>query len=314
VFFLRLVFLGTADYAVPSLKTIVQEGYKVLTVITQPDRPKGRGQKVKFSPIKKAALKLNLPIFQPENIKTSESVDYLKELKADLYVVVAYGQILSKEILDLPPMGCVNVHGSLLPKYRGAAPIHWAIINGEVETGVTTMYMVPDLDSGDIIEQSRLKIEPDYSVGILHDLLADLGAKTLLSTLRALAKGSVNPTPQDDSKATYAPQLKKKDEIIQWGKTSEQVVNHIRGMNPWPGAYTTYHGKILKVLEAKTENSTQSLAPGTILQVDKNGIIVQCGQGAIRLTLLKPQGKKEMAADAFSNGQSFIKPGFILGV
>lgn len=313
MFLLRIVFMGTAEFAVPSLKMLVQAGHEIISVVTQPDRPKGRGQQVRFSPVKEAALALDLPVFQPLDIKEQESIDYLQSLEGELFVVVAYGQILSRKVLDIPEKGCINVHASLLPKYRGAAPIHWAIINGESETGVTIMFMEEALDSGDIIEQRKVKIEPHYNVGILHDILADLGAKALTSSLAELANNKVKPIPQDSSLATYAPQLKKEDEIIRWEKTSREVINHIRGMNPWPGTYTIYNGQTLKIIDAETVNSGRVSRPGTILKIDKKGIYVQCGEGSLLLKLLKPQGKREMTADAFCRGHKDIKPGLVLG-
>jgi len=214
-------------------------------------------------------------------------------------------------VLDLPKKGCINVHASLLPKYRGAAPIHWAIINGESETGVTIMYMEEALDSGDIIEQREVKIEPHYNVGILHDILADLGAKALISSLADLASNRIKPILQDDSLATYAPQLKKEDEIICWEKTNQEVVNHIRGMNPWPGTYTICNGQILKIIDAEIVNASQVSRPGTITKIDKKGIYVQCGEGSVLLKLVKPQGKREMTADAFCRGHNDVKPGLV---
>lgn len=305
--------MGTAEFAVPSLKALVKDGQEIITVVTQPDRPRGRGQRIGFSPVKETALALNLPVFQPNNIKTKDSVEYLESLQADLFVVVAYGQLLSQELLKLPEKGCINVHASLLPKYRGAAPIHWAIINGETETGVTIMYMEQTLDSGPIIEQRAVKIESHHNVGMLHDILADLGAQALVDSIKSFENNKVKAVPQDDSKATYAPQLKKEDELIRWEKDATEIVNHVRGMNPWPGTYTTYNNKILKVLAVEAVISNSNLKPGTILKTDKKGILVQCGQGAVLLKTLKPQGKKEMAADAFCRGHKDVKPGLVFG-
>ena len=313
MFLVRIVFMGTAEFAVPSLQALHKAGHEIICVVTQPDRPKGRGQKMGFSPVKEAACALNLPVFQPERIKAPDAVEYLKSLKADLFVVVAYGQILSRELLDLPPKGCINVHASLLPKYRGAAPIHWAIINGEKETGVTIMFMDEALDSGDIIEQRKVAIEPDYNVGILHDILAELGAQALADSLQKLDNKQLQVVPQDSSQATYAPQLKKEHELIKWEKTAPEVFNHIRGMNPWPGTYTIYDSKILKVLKAKMANFDKAFEPGTVLAVAPEGIYVQCGEGSVLLKELKPEGKKAMTAVAFCRGHGEIKPGFIFG-
>ncbi|WP_227766950.1 methionyl-tRNA formyltransferase [Zhaonella formicivorans] len=310
---MRTVFMGTADFAVPSLKKIVNAGHQVDAVITQPDRPKGRGQKVQPSPVKAAALDLGLVVFQPESIKDPEAQFFLQKLAPELIVVVAYGQILPASILDLPPFGCINLHASLLPAYRGAAPIHWAIINGEEETGVSTMYMARSMDSGDVILQKRVPIEPQDTAGTLHDKLAEKGAELLIQTLELLARGSAPRFAQDESKATYAPQLTREHEEIDWSKSNRELANLIRGMNPWPGAYTTYKGKVLKILEAESLEKPEYARAGAILSLDKNrGFVVQCGRGALLITKVKPQGKQAMEAAAFCRGYN-VEPGIVLG-
>lgn len=304
--------MGTADFAVPSLRALAAE-HEIVTVVTQPDRPKGRGQKVQFTPVKEAALELGLKVWQPLRIKEPQAVEHLKNLAPQAIVVVAYGQILSQDILEIPPLGCINVHASLLPAYRGAAPINWVLINGEKETGVTTMYMAPELDSGDIILQSKLSISPLETAGTLHDKLAQEGAQLIVETIKLLEEGKAPRQPQQEELATYAPLLTKEHEKIDWSHSSYQVANLIRGMNPWPGAYTTYQGKILKIMEATPLEEGENLAPGTVLKVDqKKGFQVQCGSGSVLVTAVKPQGRKAMAGADFIRGYKFNK-GMVLG-
>ncbi|MFZ5899581.1 MAG: methionyl-tRNA formyltransferase [Bacillota bacterium] len=301
---MRVVFMGTPEFAVVSLRTLVEAGVEVVSVVTQPDRPKGRGKKLCPPPVKEYAVAKGLPVLQPQSIKDSAFKELLAELSPHVIAVVAYGKILPKEILDIPPLGCINVHASLLPKYRGAAPIHWAIINGETETGVTTIFMDQGMDTGDMILQARIKIEPDDTAGSVHDRLAVLGGQLLLKTLRHLAEGTAFRIPQDHSRATYAPLLTKEDEIIDWRKTAQQIVNHIRGMNPWPGAQTTYRGQVLKLWRAEVaDGEGRASEPGTILAADVfQGIIVQAGEGRVRLCGLQPAGRKPMDAGAFLRG------------
>lgn len=309
---MRVIFIGTADFAVPSLKTIAAE-HEIVTVVTQPDRPRGRGQKIQFTPVKEAALELGLEVYQPQRIRDPEAVQHLQNLSPQVIVLVAYGQILPESILEIPPLGCINVHASLLPAYRGAAPINWAIINGEQETGVTTMYMTPQLDSGDIILQSKIRIEPQDTAGTLHDKLAQEGALLIKKTLELLEQGKAPRLPQQEERATYAPPLTKEHERIDWSKSSQQVANLVRGMNPWPGAYTIYQGKILKILETVPLEHDQGLAPGTVLSIDKyEGFTVQCGTGSVLVTAVKPQGRKAMTGADFIRGYG-LKPGMVLG-
>ena len=243
----RVVYMGTPDFAVPCLDRLVKENYEILAVITQPDRPKGRGQKVAVSPVKEYALSRGLPVLQPEKIKEADFIDQLAALRPDIIVVVAFGQILPKALLDLPPLGCINVHASLLPKYRGAAPIHWAVINGEKITGVTTMVMDVGLDTGDMILAAQSPILPDDTTGSLHDRLKLLAADTLADTLQLACRGSILRTRQDNAAATYAPLITRQIERIDWHKPAWSIHNLVRGLNPWPGAYCLYQGKILKI-------------------------------------------------------------------
>jgi methionyl-tRNA formyltransferase len=239
---MKLVFMGTPDFAVPSLQALQEAGHQIAGVFTQPDRPAGRGKKMMPSPVKVLAEKLNLPVFQPLKIKTPEAIDSIRKLEPECIVVVAYGQILSPEILNLPPYGCINVHASLLPSYRGAAPIHWAVLNGEQKTGVTTMLMDEGLDTGDMLLAAEYPISSTATTGEVHDALARLGAEVLLKTLRGLQDGTLKPVPQPQE-FTYAPPLKREHERIDWSHSALAIHNQIRGLNPWPGAYTTFRGR-----------------------------------------------------------------------
>ncbi|MDS1029859.1 methionyl-tRNA formyltransferase [Bacillota bacterium LX-D] len=299
---MRVVFMGTSSFAVPCLKALVHTEYEIITVVTQPDRPKGRGNQVYPSPVKELCLELGLPVFQPDKVKNPENVAYLKKLAPELIVVVAYGQILSSEILSLPTLGSINVHGSLLPAYRGSAPIHWAIINGEKETGVSTMYMTPGLDSGDVILQQKVPIGATTTVGQLHDNLAEEGAQLLLKTLDLIAQGKAPRIPQDETKVSFAPPLTRENEKINWTQSNQQILNLIRGMNPWPGAYTTLENKILKIWAGECVPDEKKVQPGTIIAANKNGILVKCGEGGLKITEIQPQGKKKMSAAAFICG------------
>lgn len=298
--------MGTPDFAVNSLTELVDNGYEVVGVVTQPDRPKGRGKKLTPPPVKQKALELGLPVYQPEKIKTEEFINVLEGLKPDVIIVVAFGQILSKKILDLPSLGCINVHASLLPKYRGAAPIHWCIINGETKTGVTTMYMAEGLDTGDMLLKEEVEITPNMNTGELHDKLAEIGGKVLVNTLEKLAKNEIVPEAQDDEFSTYASLLKKEHEIISWDKTSQEIHNLIRGLNPWPGAYTLYNGERLKIYESdlslECKINEDSAPNGTILQISEEGFWVKTSDKPLLITKVRPAGKKTMLAKDFING------------
>ena len=298
---LKIVFMGTPDFAVPCLKTL-NENYEVIAVITQPDRPKGRGQKLTPSPIKEYALEHNLTVLQPEKIKTSETEEQLKKLAPDLIVVVAFGQILSKAILDIPQLGCINVHASLLPKYRGAAPIHWSIINGETKTGITTMYMDVGLDTGDMILKEEVSISAKMNTGELHDTLMNIGAKTLLQTIKQIAEGSVVRNKQNDAKASYAPLLTKELERINWLLPAQEIYNLVRGLNPWPVAFSIFKGKKLKIWQTKVVDIVATGEIGTVLSITETGFTVQTGKGILEILELQPESKRKMTAKDFVCG------------
>ena len=298
---LKIVFMGTPDFAVPCLKTL-NENYEVIAVITQPDRPKGRGQKLTPSPIKEYALEHNLTVLQPEKIKTSETEEQLKKLAPDLIVVVAFGQILSKAILDIPQLGCINVHASLLPKYRGAAPIHWSIINGETKTGITTMYMDVGLDTGDMILKEEVSISAKMNTGELHDTLMNIGAKTLLQTIKQIAEGSVVRNKQNDAKASYAPLLTKELERINWLLPAQEIYNLVRGLNPWPVAFSIFKGKKIKIWQTKVIDNVTIGEIGTVLSLTETGFTVQTGKGILEILELQPESKRKMTAKDFVCG------------
>ncbi|MDQ2087151.1 methionyl-tRNA formyltransferase [Herbivorax sp. ANBcel31] len=308
---MRVVFMGTPDFALPSLDMLVQEGYDIAAVVTQPDKPAKRGKKVTMPPVKDYAISKGIRVLQPEKIKTSEFLETLEEIKPDILITVAYGKILSKEILDLPPHGCINVHGSLLPKYRGAAPVHWSIINGEKTTGITTMYTNEGMDTGDMLLKSEISISENMIVGELHDELSVLGAQVLKETLQKL--NELERIPQDKSEATYAPIIKKEIGEINWSKSSNEVHNLIRGTNPWPGAFTYYTGSKMKVW--KTEVVSEELhncKPGTILKVNKEGILVCCGKGKINIKEVQFASCRRMCVGDYICGNK-IDEGEILG-
>lgn len=312
---MRVVFMGTPDFAVPCLNMLVQEHYQVATAVTQPDRPKGRGHRLSPSAVKQAAVKFGLPVLQPESVKDKDFFAALQQLRPDVIVAVAFGQILPPAILTLPPLGCINVHASLLPRYRGAAPIHWAVMNGETETGVTTMFMAPGMDTGDIILQHATPIGPAETTGDLHDRLAVLGAQALRETLFLLAQGRAPRRPQDANLATYAPLLRREHEHLDWHRAARQLYNQIRGLNPWPGAYTNYNGQVLKCWCARlmpAKAAVQENTPGLVTAVDDNGISVCTGDGILQLTSVQPANKGRMSAAAFLRGHA-LRVGDILG-
>jgi methionyl-tRNA formyltransferase len=298
----RVLFMGTSPFAVPSLKILLKKGENIVGVFTQPERPQGRGLKIKISPIKGLALENHLPLFQPGKINQDESVNIIKTLFPDLIVVAAFGQIISQRILDIPRFGCINVHASLLPKYRGAAPINWVIIHGEKETGVTTMLMDKGLDTGNILLQRKLEIFPEENAGELHDRLSFLGAEVLLETIERLKQGVLTSGKQEESKASYAPPLKKEDGVIDWEKPAEKIYNHIRGMNPWPGAFTSFEGKILKVFQAKHVIRGSPPVPGKVVKTSDEGILVGAGEGHVLLTEIQLENHKRMSATLFLRG------------
>ena len=296
--------MGTSSFAVPSLKSLLASREKLVGVFTQPDRAQGRGLRVKVSPIKALALQHNLPIFQPEKINQDEYVEAIKNLSTDLIVVAAYGQIIPQRILDLPKFGPINVHASILPKYRGSSPINWAIIRGEQETGVTTMMIEKKLDTGAILLQKKTAIHPEESAGELHDRLAQLGSDLLLETITRMKQGKITPRPQEESEASYIPLLKKEDGLIDWKKSSQIIHNQIRGMNPWPGAYTYLQGKMLKVFKARpVGKETSHEKPGMVLNTSDEGILVSAGENAILLVEVQLENHKRMTAGQFLRGR-----------
>lgn len=297
--------MGTPDFAVPSLEMLIKEGYEIKAVVTQPDKPKGRGNKLCAPPVKELALKHGINVLQPNKIKTDEFVEQIRALKPDLLVTVAYGKILSKELLEVPALGCINVHGSLLPAYRGAAPINWAVINGEKKTGITTMFTDVGLDTGDMLLKREIEIEPDTTVGELHDTLAILGAEVLKDTLIELKNGTLKRLPQDDTLSSYAPIMTKELGLIDWHKSAQEIHNLVRGTDPWPGAYTFLNGERLRVWRTNLVdvNSTPSTdEAGRILEVGNNGILVKCGKGCILIKELQMDSCKRMSVDSYIRG------------
>lgn len=292
---LKTVFMGTPDFAVPCLE-VLQEKTEVLAVITQPDRPKGRGHNLQASPVKQKALEYGLPVLQPEKIKTDEFTEQLEAMAPDLIVVVAFGQILSKRILDIPRLGCVNVHASLLPRYRGAAPIHWSIINGEAETGVTTMLMDVGLDTGDMLLKDRIAIGPEMTTAELHDELMVMGGRLLSQTVDGLAAGTIVPEKQDDSLSNYASMLNKENCRIDWQKTAQEIHNQIRGLNSWPVAWSQLGEKNFKFYMTKVLKDEAQGKPGEVISVGKQSFVMSTGYGQLEILEMQPPNKKRMSA------------------
>ena len=299
---MRIVFMGTPDIAATCLKKILDDGFQVVGVYTQPDRPKNRGMKLAFSPVKEVALAHDLPVYQPENFREEETVEQLRALEPDVVAVVAYGRILPQRVLDIPGKGCINIHASLLPSYRGSAPYQWAVLDGLEETGVTAMYLCREMDAGDMIDVARTPIGPEETAGELLDRLAVLGADLLSDTLTKIGNGTVAATPQDHSNATYAPMLNKSMCPIDWSKTAQQVHNHVRGMNPWPVATTQLQGKLFKIHATAVVDEKTAAAPGTILGLTKTGLKVACGEGVVEIRQLQAEGGKRMAAPDYFRG------------
>ena len=298
---MRVVFMGTPDFAVPTLQAMIDH-YDVIAVVTQPDKPKGRGKSVAFSPVKEKALEYKIPVYQPVKAREPEFVEKLKKLDPDVIVVVAFGQILSKEILEIPKYGCINGHASLLPMYRGSGPIQWVVINGEKETGITTMRMDEGVDTGDMIEKVVVPIDSKETGGSLFDKLKEVSAQLMVSTVKKIENGTAVYTPQGDGKTCYAPMLTKKMGDIEFSKPAQQIECLIRGLNPWPSAYTKLHGKSLKVWDADVVKGRPDVEPGTILEVTKETIIVQTGEDALALREIQLAGKKRMNTSAFLLG------------
>lgn len=298
---MRVVFMGTPDFSVPALENIAKH-HDVVAVVTQQDRPKGRGHKMQFTPVKEAAVELGIDVYQPVKVKDTEFVQVLKQINPDVIVVIAFGQILSKEILDIPKYGCINVHASLLPKYRGAAPIQWAVIDGEEVTGVDTMYMEEGLDTGDIIDTKIIKLDKKETGGSLFDKLAMAGGELILETLEKLENGTATRTPQNEELASYAGKITKELGNIDFNKSAVEIERLIRGLNPWPSAYTLLDGKTMKIWDATVVDEDINEAPGTIIQLSKNTMKVATGKGALLINELQLEGKKRMDIVAFLNG------------
>ena len=297
---MRILFMGTPDFAAVSLKRLVEDGHEICGVFTQPDKPRNRN-KVTFSPVKEYALSCGLTVYQPVKMRDGTALDIVKSLAPELIVVVAYGRILPKDILDVPPLGCVNVHASLLPKYRGAAPINWAMLNGDAETGVSIMYMAEELDAGDVIRVAKTPIDPEEDLPCLWNRLAELGADLLSKTLRRFAsEGKVPAVPQNPDEVSYAPMLDKTMCPIDWNKTAQQVHNHVRGLHPWPVATMVLQGKTFKVHAAHVVSGSGT--PGQILGLTKTGLTIACGEGAVEITSLQAEGGKRMAAPDYFRG------------
>lgn len=303
----KIVFMGTPDFAVPVLDTLVESSYEVVLVVTQPDRPVGRRRKLTPPPVKVAAEKHNIPVFQPEKI--SDNYEEILKYDADIIVTAAYGQLLPNKLLEHPPFKCINVHASLLPDLRGGAPIHYAILQGKKETGITIMYMEEKLDAGDIISQQKVVIEQTDHVGILHDKLAVVGAQLLNETLPKIFAKEIEPIEQDDEQATFAPNITRKDEEIDWSKSHEEVYNKIRGLRPWPVAYTTYKEERMKIWWAtKVEKTYPNSEPGEIVQINEGeSIIIACGNNkGIQIEEIQPAGKKQMSVEQFLRGSAHL--------
>jgi len=300
---MRIVFMGTPEFAVPSLKSLFEAGHDICGVFTQPDKPKNRGMKLLPTPVKEYAMSMEIPVFQPRSMRDGEALSILRELAPELIVVAAYGKILPVEILELPPRGCINVHSSLLPKYRGAAPINWAILNGEAETGVTIMYMAEGLDTGDMIAAQSTEIPQEENAQQLHDRLASLGADLLTRVVGEMEHGEVHAVAQDDAESCYAPMLSKELSPIDWNCSAQKIHNQVRGLYPWPSAVALIDGVRCKILKTKQIGEHTGKMPGSFVQADKKGLKVACGGGEVLEILeLQPDGKKPMAASAFLLG------------
>ena len=298
---MRIVFMGTPDIAATCLKKILDDGFEVVGVYTQPDRPKGRGMKLVASPVKEVALAAGIPVYQPENFREEETVEQLRALKPDICAVVAYGRILPQKVLDVPTFGCINIHASLLPKYRGSAPYQWAVLDGLQETGVTAMYLCREMDAGDIIDVSKTPIGENETAGELLDRLAVLGAELLSKTLSRFEKeGKLPAVPQNPDEVCYAPMLDKSMCPIDWNQTAVQVHNHVRGLHPWPVATFVLQGKTFKVHDTRVVSGSGT--PGQILGLTKTGLVIACGEGAVEITSLQAEGGKRMAAPDYFRG------------
>lgn len=309
---MRIIYMGTPEFSVPALEALAKSNHQVVAVVTQPDKARDRGKKVQFTPVKTKALEYNIPVLQPEKVKNNEEFyRQLSELAPDLIVVAAYGKILPRFVLELPPRGCVNIHASLLPRYRGAAPIHRAVINGDEVTGITLMYMEEGMDTGDMIAKAKTDVG-EKNVEELHRELAQMGAELLMENLAQILDGTAQKEAQDDSQATYAPMVFKQDGILDYTKSAKQLCCLIRGMNSWPVASTSYRGNVVKVWEAQAIKKESQAQPGTVISVDKTGLRVACGEGILNITRLQFPGKRAMPVSDYIKGNT-IETGVVLG-
>ena len=308
---MKVIYMGTPDFSVGALEAIIKAGHEVVLVVTQPDKPKGRGKAMQASPVKECALSHGIEVFQPTKIRESENVEYLRKFGADIFVVAAFGQILPKSILDMPKYGCVNIHASLLPKYRGAAPIQWAVINGDEVTGVTTMLMNEGIDTGDMIAKKQVRLAEDETGGSLFDRLADTGAELIVETMKMLVEGTAEFTPQNSEEATHTSMISKELGSIEWSKPAAEIERLIRGLNPWPSAYTRLKGKTFKIWKAQVVEVSSSDKPGTIIKIGKDELLVQTGEGALSLIEVQLEGKKRMDVASFLRGCQ-IEEGIVL--
>ena len=300
---MRVIFMGTPDFSVGALKALAENGYEIAGVVTQPDKPRGRGKASAMTPVKEAALELGLTVYQPSRVREQSFMDTVRALNPDVIVVSAFGQIIPKALLELPRYGCVNIHASLLPKYRGAAPIQWAVMDGEPVSGVTIMQMDEGLDTGDMLAKTEVPLEPDETGGSLFDKLSRAGADLLIRTLPALEQGTLTPEKQPlESPTAYARMIRKEDGRIDWNLEAEAIERRIRGLNPWPSAYTELTGKILKIWRAEVLPKESGQTPGTVTEAGKGGFCVQTGKGVLRLLEVQLEGKKRMDAQAFLRG------------
>ncbi|MBR6095188.1 MAG: methionyl-tRNA formyltransferase [Lachnospiraceae bacterium] len=311
---MKIVFMGTPDFAVGALRALFEAGHEIVLCVTQPDKPKGRGKEMAFSPVKTEALRLGIPVYQPVKIREPQAIEELKKYPADVFIVAAFGQILTADVLNMPKYGCINIHASLLPKYRGAAPIQWVILNGEKEAGVTIMQMDEGLDTGDMLLSDRIELSADETGDSLHDKLADMGARLIVEALEKLNKGELKAVPQPDGPLFYAKMLKKEMGLLDFTKSAAELERTVRGLYSWPGAYTYCKGKVLKVIKAGSalDGAINNAAPGTVVKVTKEAIYVQCADGLLRIDEVKPEAKKAMSVHDFLLGNK-IEAGEVLG-
>lgn len=309
---MKIVYMGTPDFAVLPLEALYSDGHEIALVVTQPDKPKGRGHKMQAPPVKEFALLHDIPVYQPESAKTDEAYEYLKSFDADIFIVAAYGQILTQRVLDIPKYGCVNIHASLLPQYRGAAPIQWCIINGETVTGVTTMQMNAGLDTGDMLIKEEVIITDSDTGETLHDKLAAAGVNTIRETIKQIESGTVNPIKQDDNLSCYAPMINKTTGYVDFTKSAREIYNLVRALISYPYASTNYCGTRFKLINARVLDKDFNGTPGEILDVNKDGILVKCGTGTLLITDVQFEGKKKMPVSEYIKGNT-IEKGIVLG-